>query len=80
MSDALSRYLQQRCVVIGMLGRCVGPVQEQREMQLAMRGGKVVNFESFEKCFDGLARGQQRRHHDHGSHACRNAGTQRQRR
>ena len=46
------------------LGRRVGPVGQQREMELAVRTGEVVDLEPLDLLLDRRARRQQRRHRD----------------
>ena len=68
--------VQQRSVACGVLRRRIGPVREQREVQLAVRGGEIVDLEALDVLLDCRARRQQCGHHDHRSEdagGCRRA-------
>ena len=56
------RRVQQRLVVRGASAGGVGPVREQREMQVALGRGQVVDLEPLDLLLDGSACRQQRRH------------------
>ena len=62
--DAGDRRFQQRRIAVDMLGRGIQPVGEQREMQVALRAGEVVDLQMLDLLLDRRRGGQQRRHRD----------------
>ena len=70
---------QQRLIAVFMLGCGIGPVGEQREMQIAFRAGKMVNLQTFDQFLDRRWRCQQRRHRDQRAQMRGNAVAQFQR-
>ena len=62
--DAFRRGADERLVAVGVFGRGVGPVGDQREMQIAFRAREVMDLQPLDLLVDGLQRRQQRRHRD----------------
>ena len=62
--DAVRRSGDERGVAVSVLGHGVGPIGQQREMQIAFRARKVVNLQPFDQVFDAFQRGEQRWHGD----------------
>ena len=62
--DAVRRSGDERVVAVSVLGHGVGPIGQQREMQIAFRARKVVNLQPFDEVFDAFQRGEQRWHGD----------------
>ena len=78
--DALDCCRQQFVVAIDVLGVCVQPVGEQREMQVAVRTGEVVDFEALDLLLDRSPIGEQCRHGDKRAQMRRHAVGELQRR
>ncbi len=62
--DARGGLLDQRGVTLDVLGQAVGPVRQQREMQIAFGTGKMVDFQTFDLLVDRLPSCQHRRNRD----------------
>ena len=62
--DALRCSREESGVALEVLGRSIGPVGEQREMQIAFRAGEVMDFQPLDLLLDRRVRRQQRRHRD----------------
>ena len=76
--DAEHRDVEQRVVGGGVLGVGIRPVRQQREVQLVVRRGEVVDLEPVQMFFHRGARAQHHGHRDQGAQFLRNAVAQRQ--
>ena len=78
--DARRGRRDELSVTVGMFVRGVGPVGHQREMQIAFRARKMMDFEPFDQLLHALQRRQQRRHGDERTQVRGNAVPQFERR
>ena len=63
--DARGHRADERRITLDGLGRGVRPVRQQREVELALRAGEVMDFQPLDLLFDcGLRREQDRNGHD----------------
>ena len=76
--DAQHRDVEQRVVGGGVFGVGIRPVRQQREMQLVVGRGEIVDLEPVQVLFDRGARAQHHGHGHQGAQFCRNAFAQRQ--
>ena len=76
--DALPRDVEERGVSRRVLGRCIGPVREQGEVQLEVRRGQIVDLEALDVFLDGRGSREQGGHHDHGAQMRRDAFKERE--
>ncbi len=76
--DAEHRDVEQRVVGGGVFGIGIRPVRQQREMQLVVGRGEVVDLEAMQMLFDRGARAQHDGHGDQRAQLLRNAVAQRE--
>ena len=62
--DAGGRFVEKRFVVGVVLGCAIAPVGDQRESEIVVRIGKMMNLQPLDLLFDRRCAGEQRRHDD----------------